>query len=329
MLSLFFVIVFCLVFAYTNGSNDSANAISILISTHAISPRMAIVYGAFMNLCGAFLSLKIAETISGNLFDAETLNTTAILGAILGAIFWNFSTWYFALPSSTSYSLIGSLVGATIAKSGWSSLHLAGIGKYVFLPMIIAPVAGSLVSFSFFSILLLGLRSFSPVVVSKLFFRFQLLSSGAIAFSHGANDIPKIVAIIGLSLMVKNGNYDFSVSHWFVFLCALAMGVGCIFGGIRTVRVMGTKIVKMRSLEGFCAEISAASLIISSSLLGIPVSTSHIVSGSIIGVGCRKRINGVRWQVFGRIVSAWILTIPMAGLFGALFYLIFSFFQSN
>ena len=314
------VIVIALFFDFTNGAHDSANAIATVVSTKVLSPRTAVVMAALLNLAGAFLGVKVAQTIGSGIIHTDMIQGCQALtmAALMGAIFWNLFTWYLGLPSSSSHALIGGLVGAAVAYRGWEAVNYSSIAHKVLLPLVVSPLAGFITGY----LLMLGLswsfRNAHPRRVNKLFRKLQILSSAFMATSHGMNDAQKTMGIITLALFLGNHVHDMTVPIWVKLACALAMAMGTAAGGWKIVKTMGHKIFKLEPIHGFAAETSAATVISMASLLGAPISTTHTISTSILGVGSSKRLSAVRWGIAGNMIFAWVLTIPAAGAVAAL-----------
>ena len=316
------IILLALMFEYINGFHDSANAIATVVSTKALTPRKAIIYAAILNLVGALLGTHVAKTIGGGIVDSDTVTLTVVASALIGAIIWNLLTWYYGIPSSSSHALIGGLMGAAISHAGVSVIKLGGLVKKVLIPMVTSPMLGIFVGFMIMlSLLWIFLKS-NPEIVNRYFKKLQLVSSGFLALSHGSNDAQKTMGIITL-LLLSGGFIDkMEVPLWVIFACAGTMAAGTMAGGWKIIRTMGSKIIKMRPINGFAAEVSSSSIILTASHFGIPVSTTHIISTSIMGVGSTLRASAVRWGIVGNIVMAWIVTIPACMFLSAISYLI-------
>ncbi len=322
MFLLIIIILFTLVFAYTNGFHDSANAIATVVSTRVLSPRVAVIYGAALNFAGAFFGTQVAKTIGVGIISGGGVSLTVILCALISAIVWNIVTWFYGLPSSSSHALIGGLIGAAIVHASISVVNFHGVTYKVIIPMLLSPVMGIAIAFVVISILLRLFHRLSARKINRYFGKLQLISSGLVAFSHGANDTQKSMGIITLAIVNFYALKTFNVPIWVTVICASGMAFGTMAGGWRIIKTMGHKIVKLKPADGFAAETSAAGILFLASSLGIPVSTTHIISGSIIGAGSAKRFSAVRWGVFRSIVFAWILTIPVCILLsGCLCYL--------
>ena len=329
------VLLAALVFEYINGFHDTANAIATVVSTKVLSPRAAIVWAACWNLVGAFAGTAVAKTINSGLIDSTAVTMLTVLCALLAAIHWGLLTWWLGLPSSSSHALIGGLCGAALAtaRGDWAVLKWSsGLWPKVVLPMITSPVIG-LVGGAFLMLFLtIVLRKLTPRTVQLVFGKAQLLSAGFMGFGHGSNDSQKTMGIITLALFTgtTSGAFkdlppalDFLQIHqfkdipsWVIFLCAFTMAAGTAAGGWRIIRTMGHKMVHLKPVHGFAAETTAALVIHGASTLGVPVSTTHVIATSIMGVGIAKSWTAVKWGVVERIVWAWVLTLPLTGLLG-------------
>lgn len=320
------VVVVALIFDYINGFHDTANSIATVVSTRVLKPSQAVILAASLNLLGAFIGVEVAKTIGKGIVEAGAVTQLTVLAGLLGAIIWNLLTWYYGIPSSSSHALIGGLCGAAAAYSGWKTLQLEGLLHKVFVPMIVSPVLGLLIGFVVMTALYWMLRKAKPGWVSQRFAKLQLLSAGFMALSHGSNDAQKTMGIITLALVTWQGtaaSQAFHIPLWVVISCALAMGLGTLAGGWRIIHTMGSRMIKLQPIHGFAAETSAAMLILGASHYGMPVSTTHVISTSIMGVGAAKRFSAVRWGVVGSIVWAWVLTFPISFILSALlFYLL-------
>ncbi len=336
------VLLAALVFEYINGFHDAANAIATVVSTKVLTPRQAIALAAIFNLAGALGGTAVAQTISRGLVDASAVTMSTIFSALFAAIVWNLLTWWLGLPSSSSHALIGGLCGAAVATAAdnwsvliWSSLdHGKPIGLWpkVVMPMLSSPVAGFIGGALLMFILLVFIHRLTPRIVNGVFGKLQLLSAALMGYSHGSNDAQKTMGIITLALFTatKAGVFkdlpdwaaflripEFKdIPTWVVVTCALTMAAGTAAGGWRIIRTMGHKMVKLQPVHGFAAETTAALIIHGASTLGIPVSTTHVISTSIMGVGAIKRFSAVKWGVVERIIWAWVLTLPVCGILG-------------
>lgn len=318
------VLIAAFVFAFTNGFHDSANAIATVVSTKVLSPRIAVLYGATLNFLGAFFGVQVAKTIGIGLVTSSSITPLVILAALLTAIIWNFVTWHYGLPSSSSHALIGGLIGASIAHAGIGVVNIQGVSNDVIIPMIGSPILGILVVYVFMMLLLHVFYKITPRQANKYFGQLQIISSGLMAFSHGANDTQKSIGIITLALISFFSLKTFNVPTWVVVASALSMSLGTMTGGWRIIRTMGHKMMRLKPIDGFAAETSSAVIILLASHMGIPVSTTHVISGSIIGAGSARRFSAVKWSVFGNMIFAWILTIPICILLAGVLYLMFA-----
>jgi len=314
------VIITTLIFEYINGMHDAANAIATVVSTKALSPRKAVAYGAIMNIFGAFAGTHVAKTIGAGVVDVAIITQITILAALCGAICWNLFTWYFGIPSSSSHALIGGLMGAAWSKAGFGAIHIQGTIEKVVVPMLTSPALGFFVGMFFMIILYWLAYRFAPARINRVFRKCQLVSAGFLAFAHGSNDAQKTMGIITLALFSYGAIPSVDVPVWVIVVCALCMGAGSLSGGWRIIHTLGNKIIKVGPIQGFAAETSASGIILAASHFGIPISTTHVISTSIMGVGSTKGVSAVKWGMVGRIVKAWFLTIPMSMLLAALFY---------
>lgn len=313
-LLLIVIVIVALIFDFTNGAHDCANAIATVVSTKALSPRVAVVMAALLNLGGALLGTEVAKTLGSGIVhpDVASGSHLLVLAALIGAIAWNLITWRFGIPSSSSHSLIGGLIGAAVACAGFSSLNGASIGQKVLLPLLISPLAGFGVAFLFMWAIYWLCRRCSRSAVNKIFYKMQILSAGFMATSHGLNDAQKTMGVITLALLIFGQTDSVDVPLWVKLACAMAMAAGTAVGGWKIVKTMGHKIFKLEPVHGFAAETSASLVITGASLAGAPISTTHTITACIFGVGATKRLSAVRWGVAERLVIAWALTIPAA-----------------
>lgn len=325
-ITLVLVVIAALAFDYINGFHDTANAIATVVSTGVLPIRTAVMIAALLNFVGAFTGTAVASTIGKGLIVPDSITQVVVLSALMGAIFWNLFTWYFGIPSSSSHALVGGLVGAALAKTGVSAIQMEGLIKIV-KSLITSPIIGFFIAFVVMIVIMWVCRGRSPYRLSGLFRKLQMVSASIMAFSHGSNDAQKTMGIITMSLVaygaVQSTGGKFHVPAWVVFSCALAMALGTAAGGMRIIKTMGTKIIDLKPVHGFAAETSAAITILSASAMGMPVSTTHVISGCIMGVGSSQSISAVRWGVTTRILWAWVLTIPIAAVVSAGCYLLF------
>lgn len=314
------IVLVALVFDFTNGAHDSANAIATVVSTKVLSPRTAVLMAAVLNLAGALIGIKVANTIGSGIVHADMVKgcQALTLAALMGAIFWNLFTWYLGLPSSSSHALIGGLIGSALAYRGHSALNFTSIAEKILLPLVFSPLAGFLAGYLLMLMLTWIFRNAHPRRINGAFRRLQLLSSAFMATSHGTNDAQKTMGIITLALFVGHHIPDMTVPFWVKITCALAMALGTAMGGWRIVKTMGHKIFKLEAIHGFSAETAAAGVIFVASGFGAPISTTHTISTSILGVGASKRLSAVRWGIAGNMVTAWVLTIPASAAVAAI-----------
>ena len=317
---LLLVIIFALVFDFINGFHDTANAIATPVSTRAISPKVAILGSAFLNFCGALLGTGVAKTIGGDIVkSASMVNANVLVAALIAAILWNLVTWWYGIPSSSSHALIGGLVGAVAAASGFGALSLAGIEK-IFLSLIASPLIALVSGYLIMLALLWIFGRFAPSVLNRSFNKMQILSAAVMSFSHGSNDAQKRMGIITLALLGGGFIETFEVPTWVMFVCASSMALGTAAGGKKIIKTMGTNIFRMSPINGFAADLGAAMVISLATFFHLPVSTTHVISGSIMGVGSAKRVTAVRWTVAQNMLMAWVLTIPLSAAVGVLIY---------
>ncbi|NLH46218.1 MAG: inorganic phosphate transporter [Acholeplasmataceae bacterium] len=317
---LLLVVFLALVFDFINGFHDTANAIATTVSTRAISPKTAIMMSAVLNFFGALLSTGVAKTIGGDIVkSASMVNANVIVAALIAAIIWNLVTWWYGIPSSSSHALIGGLVGAVAAASGFEALNAKGIETIV-LSLVISPVIALVTGYIIMILLLWVFGRLAPNALNHGFKKMQLISAAAMAFSHGSNDAQKAMGIITLAL-VSGGMIDsFEVPTWVKFACAASMALGTAAGGKKIIKTMGTNIFRMVPMSGFSADLGSAIVISLATFFHLPVSTTHVVSGSIMGVGSAKRVTAVRWTVAQNMLMAWVLTIPLSAAVGVLIY---------
>jgi inorganic phosphate transporter, PiT family len=324
MAFLYIIIGLVLIFDFINGFHDSANSIATVVSTKVLSPLAAVAMAAFFNFI-AFLvfPLKVATTM-GNVVNPEIINLNVIGAALIASITWNLITWWLGLPSSSSHTLVGGLVGAAIASSGFGSVVFSTVIKIVSF-IFIAPVMGMIFSFFLSSLTIWIFRKVPPFMVDKYFRRFQLISASAFSLGHGGNDAQKSMGIIWAAMIISGlTTKDTKIATWVVLSCQAAIALGTLFGGWRIVKTMGQRITKIKPFEGFCAETAGAVTLFAATHWGIPVSTTHTITGAIIGVGARKGVSAVKWGVTTKIFWAWILTIPISGIIGATMFYLFN-----
>ncbi len=320
-----------LVFDFTNGFHDTATAVATSISTRALPPRVAIAGAAVLNFAGAFLSLKVAATVGKGFVSTGAVTMPVVFAALIGAIFWNLATWYYGLPSSSSHALIGGLVGAVLASKGSAAVSAHGLFSKLIVPAIVAPVVAFAIAGLAILLIYRVVGRMRPGPVGRGFRLAQIISGGALALSHGTNDAQKTMGVIALAL-VANGNMrasHFHVPTWVVIVAASAIGLGTFSGGWRIIKTVGGRIIKMDPAQGFAAQSAAAAVVLGASSLGYPLSTTHVISGSVMGAGAAKSVSAVRWGVAGNIVRAWVLTLPAAAILSAIVFHISAIFGSG
>ncbi len=316
-----FLIIVALAFDFLNGFHDSANAISTIVSTRVLSPKNAVLWAGFFEFSAVFfVGVQVATTIGTGIINPDIVDNLLILSALVGAITWNIITWYYGLPSSSSHALIGGLIGAGLVQGGLDVLVWGGIIKTAIF-IVLSPAIGLILGLAMMILVLNINRGSNVAKADKLFRKLQLLSSAIYSMGHGTNDAQKTMGIIAI-ILYSHGllGKSFYIPVWVIIACYTVIALGIMSGGWRIVKTMGTKITKLQPIGGFCAETAAAISIIGASIAGIPVSTTHTITGAIVGVGSTKRLTAVRWGVAGNIVWAWILTIPMAALISAAFH---------
>jgi PiT family inorganic phosphate transporter len=318
LLAVVAIILLALAFDYVNGFHDAANSIATVVSTQVLTPRQAVLWAAFFNFIAfLFFGLHVATTIGKGIIDPKVADPAVVAAALVGAIAWDLITWYFGIPSSSSHALIGGLAGAALAKAGAAALDLAGLLK-VGVSIVASPFLGLVLGLLFMVAVFWICRRATPAKVDRWFRRGQLVSAALYSLGHGGNDAQKTMGIITV-LLFSTGYLgpEFHVPLWVVLACHAAMGLGTLSGGWRIVQTMGMKITKLKPVGGFCAETGGALTLFAATGLGIPVSTTHTITGAIVGVGSTTKLSAVRWGVAGRIVWAWILTIPASALISA------------
>jgi inorganic phosphate transporter, PiT family len=317
---LVFIIFVALVFDFLNGFHDAANSIATVVSTRVLSPQRAVLWAAFFNFVAAFvLGTHVAKTLGNGMIDLSIVDYQVVLAGLMGAITWNLITWYYGIPVSSSHALIGGYAGAAVAKAGLGAILYSGWTKTLEF-IVLAPVIGAALGFSLMVSVTWIFRAWRPYQLDKLFRRLQLISAGFYSLGHGGNDAQKTMGII-TGILVASGHLEkFEVPLWVILLSHAAIALGTMFGGWRIVKTMGTKITKLQPFGGFCAETSGALTLLGATLFGIPVSTTHTITGAIVGVGATRRLSAVKWGVAGRIVWAWVLTIPLAAAIAAVTY---------
>jgi inorganic phosphate transporter, PiT family len=320
-----FIILVALAFDFLNGFHDAANSIATVVSTRVLSPNKAVAWAAVFNFVAAFvLGTHVAKTIGSGMIDLSAVTREVILAGLIGAILWNLITWYYGLPVSSSHALIGGYAGAAIVKArSFGVILLSGWTKTL-LFIVLAPLLGLILGFFMMVAVTWIVRRWRPSRVDRQFRKLQLLSAAAYSLGHGGNDAQKTMGIITGLLVASGALARFEVPLWVILLSQAAIALGTLFGGWRIVQTMGTKITKLQPVGGFCAETAGAITLMGATLAGIPVSTTHTITGAIVGVGSTRRLSAVKWGVAGRIVWAWVLTIPISGAIAAVAYLIVS-----
>jgi len=315
------VILLAIAFDYVNGFHDTANAIATSVATRALSPRYAILMATAFNFIGAFAGTAVAKTIASGLVDEATTTQVVIAAALIGAIIWNLITWQQGLPSSSSHALIGGLLGATIIAAGTGALNVNGIVNKVLIPMVTSPLLGFFIAFALMVTLYWVFRRSKRKPMASRFRRLQVGSAAFMAFAHGSNDAQKTMGIITLALLSAGVIHDFTVPTWVIVVSATALSLGTAVGGWRIMRTMGQRVAKLEPVHGFAAETTAATILLGTAELGMPVSTTQVISGAIMGVGSSQGLRHVRWGVARRILVAWVLTLPAAGILAAVAWL--------
>jgi inorganic phosphate transporter, PiT family len=315
-----FIVLVALVFDFLNGFHDAANSIATVVSTRVLSPQKAVLWAAFFNFIAAFvLGTHVAKTMGKGMIDLSIVDYQVVLAGLMGAIAWNLITWYYGIPVSSSHALIGGYAGAAVAKAGPGAILYSGWVKTLEF-IVLAPVIGAILGFGLMVSVTWIFRHWHPYRLDKLFRRLQLLSAGLYSLGHGGNDAQKTMGIITGILVASGHLKKFEVPIWVILLSHAAIAFGTMFGGWRIVKTMGTKITKLQPFGGFCAETSGALTLLGATLFGIPVSTTHTITGAIVGVGATRRLSAVKWGVAGRIMWAWVLTIPLAAVIAAVAY---------
>ena len=312
-----FIILVALIFDFINGFHDAANSIATVVSTRVLTPLQAVVWAAFFNFVAAFgFGVSVATTVGKGVVEPAVVDQWVILAGLVGAIVWDLATWYWGLPTSSSHALIGGFAGAAIVKAGFSALIAPGLIK-IGIFMVLAPLIGFTVGFLMMLATIWTFRNATPGRVDWIFRRMQLVSAAAYSLGHGTNDAQKTMGIIAVLLFSTGYMKEFHVPFWVIMAAHAALGLGTLMGGWRIVKTMGMRITKLRPVGGFCAETAGAVTLIGTAIGGIPVSTTHTITGSIMGVGSLQRFSAVRWGVAGRIITAWIVTIPASAAVAA------------
>jgi PiT family inorganic phosphate transporter len=321
-LTLVAVVAVALFFDFTNGFHDAANAIATSVSTRALTPRIAVVFAAILNFAGAFISLKVATTVGKGIVDPDAVTLKIVLAGVVGAIAWNLTTWLLGLPTSSSHALIGGVMGSAVAANGWGVVNGHGLYEKVLLPSLASPILGGAIAFVIVLVIVWLFRNRSYGRTTKMFRRLQIVSAGFVALTHGTNDAQKTMGVIALALVAAHPGREFHVPTWVIASAAVAMAFGTYAGGWRIIRTLGQRIAHLEPHQGFAAETSTAAILYTTAHLGFPVSTTHTISGSVLGAGAARRFSAVRWGIAGNILFAWVLTIPAAGSVAALMELV-------
>ncbi len=318
------IVVLTLVFDYINGFHDAANAIATVVSTRAMRPITAVLYGGILNFAGALMGTEVAATIGKGLVNAGTIKMETVLCTVIAAIIWNLMTWYKGLPTSSSHAIIGSLMGATFFSDAHGGDNILWHNVYVkvLIPMVSSPILGISIGFALMTLLTWSIYRMNAGRINRVFGKLQIVSAGFMALNHGRNDAQKSMGIIALALVLAYPEENFEVPLWVILSCAIAMGLGTMSGGWRIIRTLGNKMIKLQTPHGFAAETTASLIIAGASHWGIPVSTTQVISSSILGVGATKRLSAVRWGIVGNIIWAWVLTIPLTFAFAGILMMI-------
>jgi len=318
-LTLVAVVVVALFFDFTNGFHDTANSIATSVSTRALSPRAAVLSSAVLNVAGAFVSFEVAATVAKGIVVPEVVTLDVVLAGLVGAITWNLITWYLGLPSSSSHALIGGVAGSALAAAGTDAVQWSGLYEKVLIPSLVAPFLGIALAAALMIGITWIIHRRAPGTVNRVFRRLQLISGGFVAFTHGTNDAQKTMGIIALALVAAGHlREDFDrPPFWVILSAALAMGAGTYAGGWRIIKTLGQRVAKLDPPQGFAAQTACASILWGTAHFGFPVSTTHTISGSVLGAGATRRLSAVRWGVAGNILLAWVMTVPCAALVGA------------
>jgi PiT family inorganic phosphate transporter len=320
---LILVVAAALIFDYINGFHDTANAIATCVSTRALSVKAAIIMAAGLNFAGAMISTKVASTIGKGIVDPVNITQMVVLAGIIGATIWDLITWYYGMPSSSSHAIIGGIMGAVIAHAGSAALHWKGLQKII-LALVISPVIGTIIGFIFMLLMMWLFRNRAPHALNKSFRKMQIVSAAFMAFSHGTADAQKSMGVIAMALLSYGMIPEFFVPVWVKIACALAMALGTAAGGWRIIKTVGRDFVKLQPVHGFCVETASAGVILGAAAIGMPTSTTHVITSSILGVGLSKRMSAVNWMIAYRILGAWIMTIPASALVAFVTYMVLS-----
>ncbi|MEM1504178.1 anion permease [Domibacillus sp. 8LH] len=321
------IVIFALAFDFINGFHDTANSIATAVSTKALTPRRAIILAAFMNFLGAMTFTGVAKTITKDIVDPFMLENglVVILAALIAAIFWNLLTWYYGIPSSSSHALIGSIAGAAIAAAGFQALNYGGFFK-ILQALIISPLLAFAIGFIVYSIFKVVFKNNNLAKTNRNFRRFQIATAALQAYTHGTNDAQKAMGIITMALIAGNYQQSTDIQLWVQVSCALAMGLGTSVGGWKIIKTVGGKIMKIRPVNGVAADLSSTMIIFGATLIHLPVSTTHVISSSILGVGTAHRVKGVKWDTAQRMLITWVITLPITATIAAISYYILNIF---
>jgi PiT family inorganic phosphate transporter len=323
-LTLVAVIAVALFFDFTNGFHDAANAIATSVSTRALPPRFAVLFAGILNFVGALVSIKVAATVAKGIVNADAITLDVVLAGVVGATTWNLITWYLGLPTSSSHALIGGVLGSSLAANGPDVVLWHGLVEKVLIPSLASPLLGIVLAGSIVLAILWSLRNVRPGVINRVFRRLQVVSAGFVAFTHGTNDAQKTMGVITLAL-IATGHVSaehFDVPLWVILSAATAMAAGTYAGGWRIIRTLGQRVVHLEPHQGFAAEAATAVILYTTAHAGFPVSTTHTISGSVLGAGAAQRFSAVRWGIAGNILLAWVFTIPAAGTVAAVMELV-------
>ncbi len=324
------IVIGALVFDFINGFHDTANAIATAVSTKALKPRRAIVMAAVMNFVGAMTFTGVAKTITSDIVDPFTLTngSLVILAALISAIAWNLITWYYGIPSSSSHALIGSIAGAAIAAAGFGALNAGGFGKII-QALLLSPLLAFGVGFIVYSIFKIIFRNNNLPKTNRRFRHIQIATAALQSYTHGTNDAQKAMGIITMALIANGYTTSTDIPFWVQFSCALAMGLGTSVGGWKIIKTVGGKIMKIRPINGVAADLTGASVIFGATAIGLPVSTTHVISSSILGVGSAHRLKGVKWGTAQKMLITWVITLPISATIAALVYFVLNFFYTG
>jgi PiT family inorganic phosphate transporter len=311
------VVVLALFFDFTNGFHDAANAIATSVSTRALTPRAAVLMAGVLNFAGAFISIKVATTVGTGVVKSDVVTINVVLAGVTGAIVWNLITWALGLPSSSSHALIGGVAGAAIGAAGFDAVLWPGVIEKILLPSLVSIFAGIALAGLLVLAILWVFRRFHPGPVNRVFRRLQIGSAAFVALTHGTNDAQKTMGVIALALVAANPGSEFHVPLWVIASAALAMGLGTYAGGWRIIRTLGRRVTHLEPYQGFAAETATASILFTTAHFGFPVSTTHTITGSVLGAGAARKVSAVRWGIARSILLAWVFTFPAAGLVGA------------